>query len=88
MRQRVGTLSLPGDTATCRVARLGEGSLCRGPEREPILGIWAQATKGLWVILVQKECSGWIQISPHVRGRCKDPGQETHWSWEPRWLTT
>ena len=45
VRQRVGALSLPGDTVTCRAARLGEGSLCRGPEREPILGTWAQATE-------------------------------------------
>lgn len=45
MRQRVRTLSLPGDTETCQVAKLGEGSLCRGPEREPILVIWAQATE-------------------------------------------
>lgn len=45
MRQRVRTLSLPRDTATCQVAKLGEGSLCRGPERELILVIWAQATE-------------------------------------------
>ena len=31
--------------------------------------------------LVQKECTGRIQISPHVRGRCRDPGQEPHWPW-------
>lgn len=45
MRQRVRTLSLPGDTATCQVAKLGEGSLCRGPERKSVLVIWAQATE-------------------------------------------
>lgn len=77
MRQTSENLSLPGDTETCQVATLGEGSLCRGPEGSRFTGhLGTGNRKGLWMILVQKECTGQIQVIPHVRGRCKDPGQE------------